>query len=141
SQGRRHRVRPQRGEPMSRSRRRAGRVIRQLMLVAAVLCAWQFLPQVHSVRRAVHFMDPYFISSPSNISHEIWNLFTGANETDPVWSYLAATVEATLIGTGIGIVLGALIALWLSNSPRMSELLRPWLIALNAVPRVALIPI
>jgi NitT/TauT family transport system permease protein len=48
---------------------------------------------------------------------------------------------ASLLGTAIGMTLGGLAGLVLSNFNFLSSVLRPFLVAANATPRVALIPI
>lgn len=118
------------------------RTIIQLAIVAAILLAWQYLPQVGWVTAHIKWTSRFFISSPSGVSHELSNLATG-HDTQGVtlWSYLEQTVEATVIGTAIGLVLGALAGLVLSNSPRASEVLQPFIIVANSIPRIALIPI
>jgi NitT/TauT family transport system permease protein len=55
--------------------------------------------------------------------------------------YLWATVGSTLVGLAIGLVTGSLCGLLLSNSEALAQIIRPFLVAFNAVPRVALIPV
>lgn len=126
------------------ARRGTGRgraALNQVILIVIVLGAWQFLPLIPGISNVISFLNPYFISSPTKIVVELANLATGANATTTAWPFLGATLAATLIGTAAGMILGGLVALWLSSSPKVSRLLRPWLVAFNAVPRVALIPI
>ena len=116
-------------------------VATQLGLLVGFIAAWQFLPKIAWVRDHVSFADPYFISSPTQIYEELVRLFTGSDGAEKIWPFLQITVEAALLGTGIGLVTGALAGLWLSNSPRVNSVLKPFIIALNAVPRITLIPI
>jgi NitT/TauT family transport system permease protein len=57
-----------------------------------------------------------------------------------IWPYVGDTVEAAVIGTVIGTLLGAGFGLLLSNMPYVNRVVQPFVVALNAVPRIALIP-
>ena len=115
----------------------------QLAILAVALLAWEYLPRVNWLRDHVSFLDPYFISSPTRVWEGLRDLVSGdeAAGRPRVWPYLRLTVQAALIGTGIGFAAGALAGLWLSNSPTLNRVLRPYIILLNAVPRITLIPI
>lgn len=118
-------------------------LILQAVIVVAVLLLWQFLPLVPGLSKVIPVLDPYFISSPSRIFEELGSLiFSSDTGTSPsIWPYLWSTIQSSLFGTIIGAAAGAAVGLWLSNSPRINAALRPFLTALNAVPRVALIPV
>lgn len=122
--------------------RRKARVLAvQLGLLIAILAAWEYIPKISGIRQVITFADPYFISSPSEIWNTVLDLAFSRNGSVAVWPYLWQTVFASVAGVAIGTVTGALAGLWLSNSPRSSEILRPFIVALNAVPRIALIPV
>jgi NitT/TauT family transport system permease protein len=124
------------------ARRRRGRIIAvQLLILVAFLLMWEFLPKVGWLSDRLTFLDPYFISSPSEIWATLGDLASGRDNSPEMWPFARATVEASLIGTFLGTVLGAGAGLVLSNSRMLSDVLRPFIIALNAVPRIALIPI
>jgi len=113
----------------------------RLVILAIALSAWQFLPQVDAVRDRVKWMNPFFISSPERVYHEIGRLMTGSHGTPPVWPELWVTVKATLIGTGVGLALGVFLGAVLSNNERLARIFSGYIAMLNAMPRVALIPI
>jgi NitT/TauT family transport system permease protein len=114
----------------------------QLTVVIVVIGAWQYLPGILALRQHSHIFDPYFVSSPSRIAIEMYYLFVGHEPGVPhVWTYLWPTLAASFLGTLIGMVLGALLGLVLSNFAFMSSVLRPFVIAVNATPRIALIPV
>lgn len=115
--------------------------LQQLALLVGLLVVWQFAPQVGWVHDSIKFADPYFISSPSEIVTTIYDMATGHNDSLVMWSYLLSTVVASLLGVLVGTVLGAVAGLWLSNNQHWSDVLRPFIVALNAVPRIALIPV
>jgi sulfonate transport system permease protein len=110
------------------------------VIVAVFLAAWQFIPEIHWARRQLHWLDPFFISSPSLVWHELRDLFSGTGGIS-VWSYLWNTLKATFIGTLIGIVIGLLVGAVLSDRPSVAQVVSPFITMMNAIPRIALIPI
>lgn len=113
----------------------------RLLIVATFLGLWEFLPHIEALRNFSPVFDPFFVSSPSKVSELLVNLTTGQGERETVWPYLWDTLKGTFLGVGIGIVLGAAFGLLLSNNPTSQRILSPFVIVLNATPRIALIPI
>ena len=114
----------------------------QTLIVVLGLLAWEFLPKIDLLANNVRILDPFYISSPTKVWGSLRLLFEGDPSTGTtVWPYLRTTVVATVEGTAIGLVLGALGGLILSNNWRMSEVCRPFIVLANSVPRIALIPI
>jgi NitT/TauT family transport system permease protein len=110
------------------------------VIAAAFLALWQYLPQVGWVRDQVHWVDPFFISSPTRVYHELDHLFTGTHGPS-VWPYLVNTLKATFIGTIIGIAIGLIFGALLSDRPKLAQLVAPFITMMNSIPRIALIPI
>ena len=136
------------------SQRRAGRIrvphvsayrartlLIQLVILAAWLLIWQYLPDWHWVRERYKFLDPFFISSPTRVARTLAYLVTGAHGYPKVWPYARLTIEASVLGTMIGTFVGASLGLLLSNSKALSDVIKPFIVAANAVPRIAVIPI
>jgi NitT/TauT family transport system permease protein len=128
---------------MSRLRGRAfwDVVFWRLVILAIALTAWQFLPEVTSIRSHVKWMNPFFVSSPQRVYHEIVYLLTGGHGVPKVWDDLWITVKSTLIGTTIGLSLGTTLGAVLSNNERLANIFSIFITTLNSMPRVALIPI
>jgi NitT/TauT family transport system permease protein len=112
----------------------------QLFLLVAILAFWQYVPKIHAARHAISALDPFFISSPTLIVKTLHELFTGHGEPS-VWTYVWTTLRATIFGCLIGIVTGMAMGLLLSTDVRFRQVLNPFLNALNAAPKIALIPI
>lgn len=112
----------------------------QLLLIAAFLLAWQYLPEWSFAREHVRFLDPVFISSPVEVWKELYNQ-TFPKTGPTIWSYARPTIVASVIGTAIGVVVGLAVGVVLGNSDYLSRVFRPFAVALNAVPRIALIPL
>lgn len=122
-------------------RQRVENVIIQVALLIAFLAAWQLLPTIEWFSSRSKFLDRFYISSPSQVVQTLWDLMTASNGRPSLWPYLWTTVSAALLGTAIGTTIGAVAGMWLSNSPRAGAILQPFIVGLNAVPRIAIIPI
>ncbi|HVW90538.1 MAG TPA: ABC transporter permease subunit [Gaiellaceae bacterium] len=104
------------------------------------LVAWEYLPHWGWLHSRVHWVDPFFISSPSRAYHELEHLFTGTHGPS-VWPYLENTLKATFLGTAIGLAIGLVAGAVLSDSPRLAQIVAPFITMMNSIPRIALIPI
>ena len=82
-------------------------------------------------------VDPFIISSPSRILKIIISLGSGGDLFRHIWATLYETVAGFLIST----VLGTVIAIILWWSPLIKGVTEPYLVTLNALPKIALGPI
>jgi NitT/TauT family transport system permease protein len=129
--------------PLARKGERSFAVlVFQVLILVAFLSAWQFLPQVQYLKvHSNHVLDSYFISSPTKTARKMWQLATGGDNSVVIWKYVWNTVYASLLGTIAGMVAGGVSGLVLSNFPFWGRVMRPYIVAVNAMPRIALIPI
>lgn len=121
--------------------RRVMIALARLGLLAALLAAWQFLPRIPALRARWRFFDPVFISSPAEVARDVYRLATGTGGLPQVFPYLGHTLEATLIGAVVGLALGITGGLLASSYTTVSEIVWPFVVAANSVPRIALVPI
>jgi NitT/TauT family transport system permease protein len=130
-------------QQLAAARRRRSVVLHswQIVIVAAVLAAWEWIPQIPGAAGAAPFLDRFFISSPSAIGREIWYLASGGHNTSSIWPALGRTVLTSLAGTVAAIIIGGLAGLLLGNYRSLAQIFAPFIAALNAVPRIALIPV
>jgi NitT/TauT family transport system permease protein len=105
------------------------------------LALWQWLPEVPGARSAAAWLNPFYISSPIRVAKELVYLFAGTHGQILIWPYLGATLKSTAIGFVIGLIAGCGLGLILSNAPRLNQVANPIIVALNSVPRIALIPV
>lgn len=110
-------------------------------IVITWLLLWEYLPKVPGIRGPFPVLDPFFISAPSRLAVELVNLLFGLNERATIWEPLAQSVLTALTGTLLGATVGILLGLAVSNWPLLDQVSRPFLVVLNAIPRIALIPI
>lgn len=127
-----------------RRRRRFARrqaLLFQALLIAVLLSAWELVPRLPGVSAAVPVLDPFFISSPTRVLDMLASLAMGGAISGPIWPFARETVQNALIGTAAGMLVGAAVGLLLSNDERLNQVVRPFVVAGNAVPRIAIIPI
>jgi NitT/TauT family transport system permease protein len=83
------------------------------------------------------WIDPLIFSSPS----KVWRLLIEKVNDGSLFLHLGVTVSETVFGFILGTLLGTLLAAFLWWSPMASKVLDPYLVVLNAMPKVALGPI
>lgn len=102
----------------------------QLLLVVLFFVLWE----IASKRE---WIDPLLFSSPSSI----WHLFLTKWQDASLWPHIWTTLLETGAGFILGTVFGTLIATFLWWMPLLARVLDPYLVVLNAMPKVALGPI
>lgn len=113
----------------------------QVLLLSAFLAIWQWAPSWGWLRHEFTFMNPFYISSPRLVAEKLYDLATGHNGFLRIWPYFWATMKSTLIGTSVGIAIGGVGGLILSQAQTAYRVLAPFITVLNATPRIAFIPI
>lgn len=83
------------------------------------------------------WIDPLIFSSPSRI----WKLLIENIQDGSLFTHLGVTLTETIFGFILGTLLGTILAALLWWSPMLSKILDPYLVILNAMPKVALGPI
>lgn len=83
------------------------------------------------------WIDPLIFSSPSRI----WKLLIENIQDGSLATNLGVTLTETIFGFILGTLLGTVLAALLWWSPMLSKILDPYLVILNAMPKVALGPI
>jgi NitT/TauT family transport system permease protein len=112
-------------------RRRAFSVqLCQIGLVVAILVLWEVAPREG-------WINPMLTSYPSAVARTFMTMLNDGT----LWVHTQATVMETLIGFVGGMVLGTLCAIVLWWSPYLHRVLDPFIVVLNAVPKIALVPI
>ena len=99
-------------------------------ILIAFIALWEGLAQLKII-------DPFLTSSPSRI----FNSLVSFIKEGTLLSHILITCYETILGFTLGTVLGAIIAIVLWSFPFVSKVLDPYLVVLNALPKVALAPI
>lgn len=99
------------------------------MLLAVLLAGWE-------VCARTGIIDDFIFSSPSRVFNCFWDMLQDGS----IWGHVGITLWETLVSFGLVVFLGLVVAtgLWFSRS--MSEILEPYLVMLNSLPKSALAP-
>lgn len=102
----------------------------QISILVSIIFLWEILAYFKLI-------DSFIMSSPSRIMKTIFNLYFNGQ----LWSNILYTTLETIIGFALGTLLGLFISTliwWFPFSLKVGE---PYLVILNALPKVALGPI
>lgn len=89
------------------------------------------------IAATLRWIDPFFTSKPTSIATLIVRLAADGS----LFKHTLISVTETLIALGLGTVLGTIIAIVLWWSDFAAKVLDPYLVVLNALPKIALGPI
>ena len=98
----------------------------QIFILIAFLAIWEILANKGII-------DSFMMSQPSRI----WNTLINLGSED-LMKHIWVTVYETIVGFSIGTILGIGIAILLWWSNFLSQVLDPYLVVLNSLPKVAL---
>lgn len=102
----------------------------RIAILVIFIALWEVLARLN-------ILDPFLTSSPSRIVNSLISFI----KEGTLFSHILITCYETILGFTLGTVLGAIIAIILWASPFVSKILDPYLVVLNALPKVALAPI
>ncbi|AIE61110.1 aliphatic sulfonate ABC transporter permease [Bacillus methanolicus MGA3] len=108
---------------------------RRILFYQAVIFILFFTAWEISSRQ--QWIDPLIFSSPS----KIWALLIKKVNDGSLFVHIGFTLSETVFGFILGTLLGTILAAFLWWSPVASKVLDPYLVVLNAMPKVALGPI
>ena len=105
--------------------------VARIAFLAAFFFLWEMVADAKLI-------DPILIGKPSGIARYLWEevFVTQSLLTDFYWS-MAGTILAFVLGSVAGILVGMLFV----TSPSTEAVFDPILVALNAMPRIALAPL
>ncbi len=84
------------------------------------------------------FLDPLFFPSPSAILHSVWLIYVVNGN---VWFHLYSTMGLVLMGWVAGSVLGIGLGALVGFNAVLRKFLKPYVIVLEATPRIAVAPL
>ncbi|OOM13484.1 putative aliphatic sulfonates transport permease protein SsuC [Clostridium saccharobutylicum] len=105
-------------------------VIVRILILVIFIALWQ-------VAADFKLIDPFLTSSPSRVIKSCISLYKDGS----LFQNIEITCYETILGFSLGTILGVLIAVILWWCPSLSKVLDPYLVVLNALPKVALAPI
>lgn len=101
-----------------------------LLLLAALLAGWEAWCRLGG-------LSPLVLPPPSAVLATLWSEIA----TGRLWPHLAITAAEMLLGLGIGAAVGLGVGVLLAEFPALSRLLRPYVLASQLVPKLALGPL
>ena len=113
---------------VKKNRRRI--VLARILILVAFFVLWEVLGNMKII-------DPFLTSTPSRMFNSFIKLY---NEGSLI-RHITITCYETIIGFTLGTLLGTVIAIMLWWSDFLSKVLDPYIVVLNALPKVALGPI
>lgn len=102
----------------------------QIVLLVSFFGLWELASRMY-------WIDPLIFSSPS----EVYTVLVENFMNGSMLTHLQITLFETVLGFLIGTVLGIIMATILWSSERFSNIMDPYLVVMNAMPKVALGPI
>ncbi len=99
-------------------------------LLAALVAAWEICARLELI-------DPFITSSPSRVISTIAELYEGGN----LFYHIGITLMETITGFIAAVIAGYAVAvlLWMSDGAR--KVFEPYIVVLNALPKIALGPL
>ena len=89
------------------------------------------------ISSATGLIDSFIFSSPSKIVRCFWNMVCDRS----IFLHVGVTVYETIVSFLLVIFIALLCAVFLWFSPKLSEIMEPYLVVLNSLPKSALAPL
>jgi NitT/TauT family transport system permease protein len=115
-------------------RQRVGEPALALALAFGVLAIWEVSAQAEWVSKLV-------LPAPSAVAVEFWRALVEIVLGGPMRRHTVVTLLEILIGFGVGVALGFALGICIAEVPTARRVLMPYLISLNAAPKIALAPL
>ena len=113
------------------SRRRLGVYAARAAVFVVVFGGWQLLS-------TWKIIDPFFFGQPSGITSKLWDWAQHGTAFGSLWSQIWITMEEALLGFVFGVAGGILAGVLLGQVRFLSDVLSPYIKAVNALPRIVL---
>lgn len=107
------------------------RILRHLAIFVVLIGAWEVGARSGAI-------DPLVLPAPSAIVEAMWRLFVTQGN---IWWHLFVTVSEVLAGFTAGSALGIGLAIVVGLNPTVRKFLKPYIIVLEATPRIAIGPL
>ena len=123
-----------------RARRRVLILALRVALAVVIVGSWEILTRLgcHGPDSGTCAVDPFFFGQPSGIAAQLVTWVQKGTAQGPLFEQILVTLEETVIGFAIGVILGIVFGVALGRNRLLSDVLGPYIKALNAMPRVVL---
>ena len=113
------------------TRRRLAILVAQVFVLILVFGGWQLFTSLKIV-------DPFFFGQPSGIVRTAWQWVQHGTNQGSIWLQIYTTMEEAVFGFLIGVAAGIVVGVLLGQFRFLSEVLSPYIKAVNALPRIVL---
>jgi NitT/TauT family transport system permease protein len=123
-----------------RARRRVLVLGLRVALAVFIVGSWEILTRLncYGPDSGTCVVDPFFFGQPSGIGAQLVTWVQKGTAQGPLWEQIVVTLEETVIGFAIGVILGIIFGVALGRNRLLSDVLGPYIKAMNAMPRVVL---
>lgn len=105
-------------------------LVTQILLLISFIALWE-------LAATLRWVDPFITSQPSRVLRTMVSL----HNEGILYKHTAITVAETVLGFTLGTLIGTAVAVALWWSEFLAEVLDPYLVVLNSLPKIALGPI
>ena len=102
----------------------------QILILVQFFVVWELLSRYEII-------DSFIFSAPS----KMWNSFLSLSREGALWRHVGATLIETIVGFLSATAIGLLVAILLWWIDPLRRILEPYIVVLNALPKIALGPI
>jgi NitT/TauT family transport system permease protein len=113
------------------TRRKLAILVAQVVVLILVFGGWQLFTSLKIV-------DPFFFGQPSGIVRTAWQWVQHGTNQGSIWLQIYTTMEEAIFGFFIGVAAGIVVGVLLGQFRFLSEVLSPYIKAVNALPRIVL---
>ena len=103
----------------------------RVLILLVVVGGWE-------LGAATGVIDPFFWGRPSGIWNQLVKWVANGTAQGPLWQQIVVTLEETILGFAIGVVLGSIFGVILGRNRFLADVLGPYIKAANSIPRVVL---
>lgn len=109
--------------------KRAAMILGQILLVVLLIALWD---QASSAG----WWDPFFFGYPT----KVWDQLVNWANTGTLWDAVSITAQLLAIGFLSGLAIGVVIGVLLATSRLFRDVMEPFIVFFNAIPRIVLYP-
>ena len=113
------------------NRRKLSVLVAQVIVLIIVFGGWQLFTSLKIV-------DPFFFGQPSGIVRTAWQWVQHGTNQGSIWLQIYTTMEEAVFGFFIGVAAGIVVGVLLGQFRFLSDVLSPYIKAVNALPRIVL---
>jgi NitT/TauT family transport system permease protein len=126
------------GRASTRRLRDPERRRRSLKVLAAQLVVFVFIFGGWQLFTTLKIVDPFFFGQPSGIVRTLVDWVRHGTSFGSIWQQISVTMEEAVFGFVIGTVGGVVVGVLLGQVRFLSQVLSPYIKAVNALPRIVL---